>query len=58
MREITTLDQLPVFLDGHRAIYDAIARHDPNVARREMERHLQFWIDLNARSPHPGSRSR
>jgi GntR family transcriptional repressor for pyruvate dehydrogenase complex len=58
IREITSLDAIPTFLDCHRRIYDAIARHDPAAARQEMERHLHCWIDQNSRLPHPGSRSR
>lgn len=47
IRHITTLEQIPTFLAFHRAIFDALARRDPVAARRAMEQHVAFLIDLN-----------
>ena len=61
IRHITSPEQIPVFLGFHRAIYEAVARHDPAAARQEMERHVQYLINLNAQSsasafPSPSAR--
>ena len=49
IRQYTLPEHIPSFLAFHRAIYAAIARHDPAAARQEMERHVEFLIQLNER---------
>lgn len=43
-------ERVPTTNGYHRAVFEAIARHDPVGARRNMEGHIGFLIQLNEES--------
>ncbi len=47
---LTFPERVPTTMGYHRAIFEAIARHDPAAARRNMEGHIGFLIQLNEES--------
>ncbi|MHB1414015.1 MAG: FadR/GntR family transcriptional regulator [Chloroflexota bacterium] len=50
IRHISSANQIPVYLAFHRAVYRAVADRDPAAARREMEKHVEYLIELNERT--------
>lgn len=55
IRHLASPESIAAFLRYHRAIYDAVAHHDPVDARRQMEAHVNYLIRLNEESEVTGA---